>query len=81
MTNNTWERSVPMETITAVHRNHSGEIINFVTSEGRVISYRKALMDVEQGLIQGIQTFQDTNGRLSLMPELELSFDQYPNLF
>ncbi|MEH7093392.1 DUF3892 domain-containing protein [Neobacillus vireti] len=70
-----------MEIITAVHRNHSGVIINFVTSEGRVISYRKALMDVEQGLIRGIQTFKDTNGRLSLMPEFELSFDRYPNLF
>lgn len=70
-----------METITAVHRNHYGEIINFVTSEGRVISYRKALMDVEQGLIQGLQTFEDTNGTMSLMPEYEQSFDQYPNLF
>ncbi|ULT55352.1 hypothetical protein L1999_19910 [Neobacillus drentensis] len=70
-----------METITAVHRNHSGEVINFVTSEGRVISYRKALMDVEQGLIQGMQTCQDTHGRLFLIPEFEQSFDHFPNLF
>ncbi|MEH7545288.1 hypothetical protein FB550_102132 [Neobacillus bataviensis] len=70
-----------METITAIQRNYNGEIINFVTSEGRVISYRKALLDVEQGLIQGLQTVQDTNGALSLMPELEQSFDDYPNLF
>ncbi|PLS03537.1 DUF3892 domain-containing protein [Neobacillus cucumis] len=70
-----------METITAVHRNHFGEIINFVTSEGRVISYRKALMDVEQGLIQGIQTIQDSNGTLSLMPEIEQSFEHFPNIF
>ena len=64
-----------METITAVQRNHFGEIINFVTSEGRIISYRKALMDAEQGLIQDIQTFQDTNGTLALNPEVEQSFD------
>ncbi|WP_160721219.1 DUF3892 domain-containing protein [Bacillus sp. USDA818B3_A] len=70
-----------MEKITAVHRNHSGDIINFVTSEGRIISYRKALMDVEQGLIQGIQTLEATNGTLTLMPELEQSFDNYPSLF
>ncbi|MCM3724331.1 DUF3892 domain-containing protein [Neobacillus cucumis] len=70
-----------METITAIHRNYNGEIINFVTSEGRVISYRKALLDVEQGLIQGLQTVRDTNGAISLMPELEQSFDHYPNLF
>ncbi|MED4226788.1 DUF3892 domain-containing protein [Neobacillus cucumis] len=70
-----------METITAVHRNHFGEIINFVTSEGRIISYRKALMDVEQGLIQGLQTSLDTNGTMSIQPELEQSFDHYPNLF
>ncbi|MEH7418214.1 DUF3892 domain-containing protein [Neobacillus drentensis] len=70
-----------METITAVHRNHYGEIINFVTSEGRIISYRKALLDVELGLIQGMQTVQETNGALALMPDNEQSFDQYPNLF
>ncbi|MFJ7725625.1 DUF3892 domain-containing protein [Neobacillus sp. NPDC097160] len=70
-----------METIAGVHRNHFGEIISFVTSGGRIISYRKALMEAENGLIQGVQTIHDTDGNMSLMPEPDQSFDQYPNLF
>ncbi|WP_312472952.1 DUF3892 domain-containing protein [Neobacillus sp.] len=70
-----------METIAAVHRNHFGEIISFVTSGGRIISYRKALMDAENGLIQGIQAVQDMNGTISLMPETAQSFDHYPSVF
>jgi hypothetical protein len=70
-----------LETIAAVHRNHFGEIISFVTSGGRIISYRKALMETENGLIQGIQAVQDMNGTISLMPETAQSFDQYPSVF
>ena len=70
-----------LESITALHRNHHGEIINFVTTNGRVISYRKALMEVESGLIQGIQAIQDENGNLLLMPEHNESFDHLPDLF
>ncbi|WML53821.1 hypothetical protein RCG17_03870 [Neobacillus sp. PS3-12] len=70
-----------MEKFIATHRNHSGEIINFVTSEGRVISYRKALMDVENGLIEGIQKVEDGNGNIYLVPENNDSFDYLPNIF
>ena len=70
-----------METITAVQRNHFGEIISFVTSSGRVISYRKALYEVENGHIQGVETTLDTEGNMSIMPEPNHTFDQYPNLF
>ncbi|MDQ6599386.1 hypothetical protein E2K98_16670 [Bacillus salipaludis] len=70
-----------METIVGLHRNHFGEIISFVTSEGRVISYRKALMEAENGLIAGIQTEEDSEGNLTLTSGLQQSFDQYPNLF
>ncbi|WP_139311259.1 DUF3892 domain-containing protein [Bacillus sp. MRMR6] len=70
-----------METLVAIHRNHFGEIINFVTSSGRVISYRKALMDTESGLIQGVQTTVDDYGNLTLSPEIGESLDQIPNLF
>lgn len=70
-----------METIVALHRNHMGEIINFVTSEGRVISYRKALMEVESGQIQGLQLKEEANGTFSLIPDADHSFDQYPNFF
>lgn len=70
-----------VETIVALHRNHLGEIISFVTSEGRIISYRKALMETENGIIQGVQTIEDANGQLSLIPEPDQSFEQYPDLF
>ncbi|MDP4107356.1 MAG: DUF3892 domain-containing protein [Bacillota bacterium] len=70
-----------MEKFIATHRNHNGEIINFVTSAGRVISYRKALMDVENGLIEGIQMVEDGNGNLYLVPENKDSFDYLPNIF
>ncbi|TFI47210.1 DUF3892 domain-containing protein, partial [Diaphorobacter sp. DS2] len=42
------------EQLTAVYRNNNGEIISFQTSGGRIISYRKALMEAENGVIEGI---------------------------
>lgn len=70
-----------METIAGLHRNHFGEIISFVTSEGRIISYRKALEEAENGCIQGVQSIENSDGNLSLLPESGKSFDHYPNLF
>ncbi|WP_286228953.1 DUF3892 domain-containing protein [Neobacillus mesonae] len=70
-----------METITALHRNHFGQIISFVTSEGRVISYQKAIMEAENGVISGLQMENDITGNISLKPEDSHSFDDYPNLF
>ncbi|WHY84368.1 hypothetical protein QNH39_17090 [Neobacillus novalis] len=70
-----------METIEGVHRNHFGGIISFVTSDGRIISYRKALLEAENGCIQGVQSIEDSDGNLSLSPETDQSFDHYPNLF
>lgn len=70
-----------MEKIIAIHRNYFGEIISFVTSNGRIISYQKALMDVENGLIEGVQKKVDLNGESYLEPELESSFDDLPNTF
>jgi hypothetical protein len=70
-----------VEKLVALHRNHFGEIISFVTSEGRIISYRKALMEVDYGLIQGAQTNEDRKGHRYLLPEQDQSFDHYPNLF
>ncbi|MED4204136.1 DUF3892 domain-containing protein [Neobacillus mesonae] len=70
-----------METITALHRNHFGQIISFVTSEGRVISYQKAIMEAENGVISGLQMESDITGNISLKPEDSHSFDDYPNLF
>lgn len=70
-----------METVVALHRNHFGEIINFVTSGGRVISYQKALMEAANGVITGVHTTEDLNGNMILSPEQDQSFDHYPNLF
>jgi len=39
-----------MEHIIKVQRNYKGDIISFETSEGRIISYRKALMETEEKL-------------------------------
>ncbi|MDQ1001850.1 hypothetical protein QFZ28_002250 [Neobacillus niacini] len=70
-----------METVVGLHRNHFGDIISFVTSGGRVISYQKALMEAANGVIQGVQTIEDYDGKLILSPEQDQSFDHYPNLF
>jgi hypothetical protein len=70
-----------VEKLVALHRNHFGDIISFVTSEGRIISYQKALMEAEGGIIQGVQTREDLDGHKYLMPEQDQSFDLYPNLF
>jgi hypothetical protein len=70
-----------METIVALHRNHLGEIISLITSEGRVISYRKALMEVENGQIQGLHLLEEADGTISLIPDSNKSFDHFPNLF
>ncbi|WP_045524202.1 hypothetical protein [Neobacillus niacini] len=70
-----------METVVGLHRNHFGEIISFVTSGGRIISYQKALLETANGDIKGVQATEDHDGKLILSPELEHTFDQYPNLF
>lgn len=72
---------ITMESIVALHRNYFGEIINFVTSEGRIISYQKALQEAESGLIQGVQAIEEEPGKLSLIPDSDQSFDQYPDLY
>jgi hypothetical protein len=55
------------EQLTGVYRNHAGEIISFLTSEGRVISYRKALAEAEEGVITGVnvQETADSNNALN----------------
>ncbi|MEH7075483.1 hypothetical protein [Neobacillus drentensis] len=70
-----------MESIVGLHRNYFGEIINFVTSEGRIISYRKAVQEAERGLLQGVQAIPVEHEGLSLLPEGNDSFDQFPNLY
>jgi hypothetical protein len=70
-----------LEKFIAIHRNHFGEIISFVTSNGRIISYQKAIMEVENGLIEGILKKEDSDGNSYLQPAFESSFDDLPNTF
>lgn len=65
----------------ALHRNHSGEIISFQTSTGRIISYRKAIQEVENGLIDGVEIDLDLNGDMFLLPKTEASFDDFPQIY
>ncbi|MEH7176598.1 hypothetical protein [Neobacillus vireti] len=70
-----------METVVGLHRNHFGEIISFVTSGGRVISYQKALVEAADGIIKGVQAYENHDGKVMLSPEQETSFDHFPDLF
>ncbi|MFT8321019.1 MAG: DUF3892 domain-containing protein [Bacillus sp. (in: firmicutes)] len=69
-----------MEQLVAVERNHNGQIISFKTSEGRFISYRKALMEVENGIIDGVEITenQEEDG---LSMSFENTFDNYPLIY
>ena len=49
-----------MEEIVAVDRDHSGNIISFKTNTGRIISYRKAIQEIEQGKISGVMLKEQT---------------------
>ena len=62
------------EQLVAVQRNYFGDIISFQTSSGRVISYRKALQEAEEGLIDGINIDEENN----LTPNIGSSFNEYP---
>jgi Protein of unknown function (DUF3892) len=69
------------EQLTAVYRNNSGEIISFQTSGGRIISYRKALMEAEEGVIDGIHIYENEDGSMHLNPTDASSFDDFPSLY
>ncbi|MGE8204253.1 DUF3892 domain-containing protein [Heyndrickxia sp. NPDC080065] len=72
-----------MEHIMKVQRNDVGEIISFLTSTGRIISYRKALMEAENGTLQGVNIIIDQYGIASLCSEDEndINFSEYPTIF
>ncbi|WP_338470021.1 DUF3892 domain-containing protein [Niallia sp. XMNu-256] len=62
------------EKLIAVQRNQYGDIISFQTSSGRVISYRKALMEVEDGIIEGVSINEEQNGTFILEPNIGATF-------
>ncbi|MBY6051507.1 DUF3892 domain-containing protein [Cytobacillus firmus] len=69
------------EQVTAVYRNNNGEIISFQTSGGRIISYRKALIEAENGVIEGIHIDENEDGSMQLNPSDSSSFDDFPSLY
>ena len=66
------------EHLKAIQRNHFGDIINFQTSSGRIISYRKALQEVAQGTIDGVLIQEEQNGISTLTPSIDSTFNEYP---
>jgi hypothetical protein len=66
------------EQLVALQRNHFGEIISFQTSGGRIISYRKALQEVEEGYIDGVNILAGHDGSSYLTPGMISSFNEYP---
>jgi Protein of unknown function (DUF3892) len=66
------------EHLISVQRNHLGDIINFQTSSGRIISYRKAIQEVTQGTIDGVSIQEEQNGASTLTPSISSTFNEYP---
>lgn len=50
------------EEITSVYRNSFGDIISFQTSSGRIISYRKALLEAMDEKITGVNIIETDDG-------------------
>ncbi|KYD03263.1 DUF3892 domain-containing protein [Heyndrickxia sporothermodurans] len=72
-----------MEYISKVQRNDEGEIISFQTSSGRIISYRKALLETKEGLLNGTNIDWNQSGVETLVNEDENDrfFTYYPSIF
>jgi hypothetical protein len=50
------------EAFVAAQKDHQGDIINLKTSTGRALSYRKTLMEVESGAINGFHAVNEQDG-------------------
>ncbi|MGM0751181.1 MAG: DUF3892 domain-containing protein [Bacillota bacterium] len=72
-----------MEEISRVQRNYHGDIISFQTSSGRIISYRKAVLEASEGLLQGVVLNENEWGEIELssMSVDDGSFNHYPPIF
>ncbi|WLR56628.1 DUF3892 domain-containing protein [Mesobacillus subterraneus] len=69
------------EQLVAIHKNNAGEIISFQTSTGRIISYRKALLEANTGTISGVDIHEEANGTTSLVSADGTGFEQYPDIY
>ncbi|MBN8190673.1 hypothetical protein JI667_00805 [Bacillus sp. NTK074B] len=72
-----------MEGISKVQRNYHGDIISFQTSSGRIISYRKAVLEASEGLLQGVTLYENEWGETELTSMMvdDGSFNDYPTIF
>ncbi|MGE6260296.1 DUF3892 domain-containing protein [Heyndrickxia sporothermodurans] len=72
-----------MEFITKVQRNDMGEIISFQTSNGRIISYQKAIVETKNRILNGVHIDLNEKGNESLVNENrdDLYFSTYPTIF
>lgn len=69
------------EKLIAVQRNYFGDIISFQTSGGRIISYRKALDEVQSGIIDGVEIIEVAHGFSRLKPEdNQGDFNDFPSI-
>ncbi|ESU30215.1 hypothetical protein G3A_22930 [Bacillus sp. 17376] len=69
------------EQLVAIHKNNAGEIISFQTSSGRIISYRKALLEANTGIISGVNINEGPDGTSSLVSADGPGFEQYPDIY
>ena len=67
-----------IEHLMRVQRNHLGDIINFQTSSGRIISYRKAIQEAADGTLDGVLIQEEHNGASTLTPSIGSTFNEYP---
>ncbi|PRX66523.1 DUF3892 domain-containing protein [Rossellomorea vietnamensis] len=72
-----------MEEISKVQRNYHGDIISFQTSSGRIISYRKAVLEASEGLLQGVTLNENEWGEseLTSLSVEDGTFNDYPSIF
>jgi hypothetical protein len=69
------------EQLVGIHKNHAGEIISFQTSSGRIISYRKALLEAAEGMISGVNIHEAADGSASIVSSEGQAFEQFPVIY
>lgn len=66
------------EEIISVYRNSFGDIISFQTSSGRIISYRKALMEAMDEKISGVNIIESGDGEALFRDD---EFEELPSYY
>ncbi|MCM3596851.1 DUF3892 domain-containing protein [Metabacillus idriensis] len=52
------------ESFVAAQKNGDGDLVSFKTSAGRTLSYPEALMEINKGAIEGVNTFKGKDGEM-----------------